>query len=458
MPESTLSNSPIVAAYRARTGRSEQLAAEARTRLPSGIAHDIRHLRPYGIYVERGQGARKRDVDGNDYVDYFVGHGALLLGHNHPDVMPEVHAALERGTHMGANNPLEVRWAGLVQELMPSAERVRFTASGTEATHMALRLARAFTSRPKVIRFRSHFHGWHDHMAPGHISHFDGTPTPGVVRGVTEDIILLDPADADGVAETLAARDDVAAVIVEPTGASFGRVPMEPAFLARLRELTERQRTLLVFDEVITGFRVAPGGAQGAFGIRPDLTTLAKILAGGLPGGAVAGRKEVLDELDFEAAAAKGREKIEHPGTFNGNPVSAAAGIATLEIVRSGAACARASEVAAELREGLRAVLVEEGVPWGIYGTFSAFQIFTNPRGRAIDARTFDPFDHAYDELTANRPELLDKLRLAMLVGGVDLNPWPGGMTSSAHGPAEVEQTVSAFRQSLRMLKSEGEL
>ena len=286
-----LSNSRIEAAYREHTRRSAALAREAQELFPSGITHDGRRLNPYTIYVDRAEGPRKWDVDGNEYVDYFGGHGALLLGHHHSEIDRAVAGALARGTHFGASHEGEVRWAQAVKALVPSTERVRFTASGTEATHLALRVARAATGRRKVVRFRTHFHGWHDHMAHGFASHFDGTPTPGVLEGVAGSVILLDPDDESAMRETFAQDPDIAAVILEPTGASFGLVPVRPSFLEALREASEAAGAVLVFDEVVTGFRVSPGGAQGEFGILPDLSTFAKILAGGLPGGALGGAR-----------------------------------------------------------------------------------------------------------------------------------------------------------------------
>jgi len=450
-----LSNSRIEAAYRERTRRSAELAREARDLFPSGITHDSRRIDPYTIYVDRAEGPRKWDVDGNEYIDYFGGHGALLLGHHRPEIDRAVAEALARGTHFGSSHEGEVRWAQAVKALVPSAERVRFTSSGTEATHLALRIARAATGRRKVVRFRTHFHGWHDHMAPGYTSHFDGTATPGVLDEVAGSVVLLDPGDEAAMREALAGDPDVAAAILEPTGASFGLIPLRPAFLEALRAATEESGALLIFDEVVTGFRVSPGGAQGEFGIAPDLTTFAKILAGGLPGGALAGRKDLLDHLDFEAAEADGREKINHQGTYNANPVSAAAGIEMLRIVGSSDACARANDFGERLRAALNEVLIEEDVPWAAYGTFSGFHLFLNPEGRTLRPDRFDPLAIDYRELKANPPGLADRLRLAMLSNGVDVNGWPGGVISAAHGDAELSETAEALRESLRMLKAE---
>ncbi len=450
-----LSNSRIEAAYRERTRRSAELAKEARELFPSGITHDSRKLDPYTIYVDRAEGPRKWDVDGNEYIDYFGGHGALMLGHHHPDIDRVIVDALGRGTHFGSSHEGEVRWAQAVKELVQSAERVRFTSSGTEATHLALRVARAATGRRKVLRFRTHFHGWHDHMTQGYVSHFDGTATPGVLDEVAGSVVLVDPGDEAAMRETLAGDPDIAAAILEPTGASFGLIPLRPSFLAALREATEEAGTLLIFDEVVTGFRVSPGGAQGEFGISPDLSTFAKILAGGLPGGALAGRKDLLDCLDFEVTSADGREKINHQGTYNANPVSSAAGTEMLRIVGSTDACARANDFGERLRASLNEVLVDEGVPWAAYGTFSGFHVFLNPEGRSIRPDRFDPFAIDYRELKANPPGLADRLRLAMLSNGVDVTGWPGGTISAVHGERELKETADAFRESLRMLKAE---
>jgi glutamate-1-semialdehyde 2,1-aminomutase len=351
-----------------------------------------------------------------------------------------------------------VRWAEAIRRLMPSAERVRFTASGTEATLMAVRLARAFTGRRRIIRFKTHFHGWHDHMTSGFTAHFDGSPAPGVLPEVAANALLLEPNDGAALRDLLADDDDIAAALIEPTGGSFGMTPLAPTFLTTLRELTASHGVLLIFDEVITGFRVAPGGAQAHFGITPDLTTLAKIVAGGLPGGAVVGRADVLERLDFAAAAASGREKIQHPGTFNANPVSAAAGIAALDVIATTDACARANAAGATLRQGLNAVLEAEDVPWAAYGTFSGLHLFTNPKARPIRPSEFDPFAVPYPELKTKQGNISHRLRLAMLVQGVDLNNWPGALLSAALSQSDLADTVAAFREALRMLRREGDL
>ena len=458
MPD-TITNSPIDAAYRAKTPGSAADAAKAESLFPSGITHDSRYIEPYGLYITRAQGPRKWDVDGRCYVDYFGGHGALLLGHCHPKIVEAVQRQIERGTHFGASHETEIAWAEWILRLVPSAERVRFTSSGTEATLMALRLARAFTGKAKIIRFKHHFHGWHDHMTSGFASHFDGSPTTGVLPGVAESVLLAEQNDVAGLARLLAEHDDVAAAILEPTGAHGARLPIDPPFLSALRELTRRHGVLLIFDEVVTGFRVAPGGAQAHYGVVPDLTTLAKIMAGGLPGGAVAGRKDILDLLDFQVAGATNREKIAHPGTFNANPLSAAAGVAALEIVGTTDACARANRYGEELRRRLNEVFEDERVPWAAYGTFSMFHLFTNPDHVTITPTRFDPLAQPAESLAGNRQAaIVHKLRLAMMLNGVDLSGSPGGLASATHGEPELEDTVKALQSAIRLLRQEGEI
>ncbi|MGZ5125212.1 MAG: aspartate aminotransferase family protein [Burkholderiales bacterium] len=459
MTAETARESLILGSYLERTPGSARRHEQARGMFPSGIVHDARRTWPYGLYVDRALGSRKWDVDGNEYVDYHGGHGALMLGHQHPAVVEAAHAQLAKGMHYAAGHDLMLAWARLIQELMPSAERIRFTSSGTEATHLAIRLARASTGKGKIVRFVSHFHGWHDHVAFGVKEHLDGTPTVGVLSDVAANVILIKPNDVAALDRLLGERSDVAAVMIEPVGASSGAIPTPPSVLRELREITRRRGVLLIFDEVVTGFRIAPGGAQGLYGVTPDLTTMAKIVSGGMQGGAVGGRKDILDWLDHEASAAAGRECIAHEGTHNAHPVSAAAGIATLKVIRDTDACARASATAAQLRAGFNAILEKEGVPWAVYGVHSFFNFFTNPDNHDIRSTTFDAEAVPIEWFkTDKRERLLAKMRLAMLVHGIDLKSWRGGIVSAAHTQSDIDLTLDAWQKSLRELKAEGDL
>src|SRR3989442_1039447 len=253
-------------------------------------------------------------------------HGRLPFGHNPPGVRDAVREQASKGPHYGACHAKEVEWGEWVCRLVPSAERVRFTASGTEATHMAVRLARAFTGKRHVVKFAGHFHGWHEGLEIGVRPPYEAEPEAGQLPEVVDLVSVLPPNDILAVRARLA-KGDVAAVIIEPTGGHFGSVPTPGSFITALREEARRAGALLIFDEVVTGFRVAPGGAQAKLGVTPDLTTLAKILCGGLPGGACVGREDVRSYLATKCSPEENRRaKIPHAGTFNANPLSAAAG------------------------------------------------------------------------------------------------------------------------------------
>jgi glutamate-1-semialdehyde 2,1-aminomutase len=441
------------------TPTSRRLALAAGRVFPSGVTHDIRYIEPYGPFVTRAAGSKKWDVDGNQYVDYTGGHGGLLLGHAHPAVVEAVARQAALGTHFGASHELEMRWGALIQELIPCAELVRPTNSGTEATLLALRLARAYTGRPKIVRFIGHFHGWHDHVTFGVTSHFDGTPTPGVIPQIAEQVVLAPPWDAAATCRLIEQHNDLAAAIIEPTGSTWGQVPVTREFLLQLRDITARRGIVLIFDEVITGFRCSPGGAQAALDVYPDLTTLGKIVAGGMHGAALVGRADILDLLDFKAMRHAKREKVGHQGTSNALPTSCAAGIATLEIIRTTDACERAIDYGRRLQDALNDMFLGEGVSWIAYGTFGGFHVFLNPHNLAA---TRDAIEAGQFDYSTLRPpvsaSLLRKLRLGLLVGGVDLQPWPGAPVSAAHNPDDLQQTVEAFRSTIRSLREEREL
>ena len=436
----------ILETYQRLHPRSAALAAEARTRLPSGLSHDARHAEPFPLYVERSAGALKWDADGNELIDYWTGHGALLLGHAHPAVVAAVQEQVARGTHFGAEHPLVLRWAELVQQLFPSIETLRFTASGTEATMLALRLARAFTGKPAVIRFAGHFHGWHDGLAHG--MELDLTPPPGVLPALVEATLVL-PADLAAVEETLRTRDDVAAVILEPTGASYGTAPLPVEFLPALRAMTEERGVLLICDEVVTGFRVRPGGAQERAQVAPDLTTLAKVLAGGLPSGAVGGRADVMRGLAFGDATHNRAHKVRHNGTFNANPLSAAAGVAALQCIADSDVVARANESGEQLIAGLNAMLRARGLRgWAAYGDGSIFHLL------ADSAEPFAPGDAPATLTVAERkrggnPATLAKLRLALINHGVDFMRGRSGFLSLAHTDAVLATTLERFERAV---------
>jgi glutamate-1-semialdehyde 2,1-aminomutase len=436
--------------YGAEFPKSRRLHEKAKGIFPNGVTHDLRHLEPFPIYIERAKGGHKWDVDGHELIDYWSGHGAILLGHSHPAVVEAVQRQVERSTHPGACHESEIAWGERVQRLIPSAERVRFTSSGTEATLMALRLARIYTGRPRVLKFAGHFHGWHDFIAPGANAPFDGA-IPGIPPEIAGHTVVVPPNDLALVEKALVQDRTIGGVILEPTGGHWGTVPIRGEFLRALREITARLGVLLIFDEVITGFRVHPGGAQAHYGVTPDLTTLAKILAGGLPGGCVAGRADILATLEVRP----GKAKMKHPGTFNANPLSAAAGVATLDRVATGEPGRHANEVAKTIRRKLNMLFTERNSPWIAYGEFSGFRLLPNYSGPRSDRDDFVPYNGALDKLDGPRPvSLTHAFRAAMLLHGVDLFGL-SGMTTAAHTEADIERTVEAVAGSLDLLAEE---
>ncbi len=389
------------------------LAERARRVLPGGATHASRTYDPR-IYVARSSGSRKWLIDGTELIDYTMGHGALLLGHAHPAVVTAVQEQVSRGTHYGAAHPLEVEWAEQIVSLVPSAEKVRFTASGTEAVMLALRVARVATGRDRIVKLQDHFHGWSDVVSP-YLDAEGRTHTP---VGVPEALGLLtrvvrtdDPADL----EATLARGDVAAVIMEASGAHYGQLPLDPAFIAAARAACTASGAVFVFDEVVTGFRVSPGGMQEVLGITPDISVLGKVMAGGLPSGAVAGRADLLELL---------ATTIAHPGTFNANPLSAVAGIATLRLVGDGGPQRTADAYAMSLATEWAAALASAGIPGTIRRLSSILHIFLG-------------------ESSAQA-----RIANAMRAEGVDiLNT--SAFCSSVHTIADLEQSVAAFSRAI---------
>lgn len=393
-----------------------ELGRRAAAVLAGASTHVARAYRP-AVYVTRAQGSRKWLDDGRELVDYTMGHGALLLGHCHPAVVEAVRRQAALGTHYGAAHELEVEWAERIRDLVPSAERVRFTSSGTEATMLALRLARAFTGRSVVVTLRDHFHGWHDAVSvlPG------PTAPPGVPAEVARLTRVVDPA-VPGALEVALGDSAAAALILEGSGAHYGEVPLPEGFVAAARELCSRHGTLLVLDEVVTGFRVARGGMQGLLGVRPDLSAFAKVVAGGLPGGAVGGRADVMALLGLgEGGAAP---VVTHPGTFNANPLSAAAGCAALELVAGTDAVERATAAAAELEAGWTDRLRGTGVAGRVWRLASL-----------VHSRLHDPAAQA-------------RLGALMREQGVDLFR-TNAIVSAVHSDADIELTLGALDRAL---------
>ena len=445
-----MTTAAIDATFFERHAESAKRAEQARTIFPGGVTHDARHFEPFGIVVDRAVGPRKWDVDGNEYIDYVMGHGALIFGHSHPYLVDAVTAQVARGTHMGGSSDLERRWAQAIQRLLPSAQKVRFTSSGTEATMMAVRLARAATGRDQLLRLRNHFHGWNDSVFAAGRTSAGAVAANGQPEAMQNLISVFDQTDVDGIAEALA-TEQFAAAILEPSGYSWGTCPLDPAVPQALRELTEQHGTLLIFDEVVTGFRASAGGVQERIRVRPDLTTLAKIAAGGLPGGAVVGRADLLDQISFDA----GGGRVAHPGTFNANPLSAVAGERALRAIAEEDVLAVANERAAQLARGLNGALAAGEVAGCAWADASMVHlILGQDLDRPADGVHWDWAEHGGPQaaLPQTRPEVAWPFRRALLNHGVDLMGM-GALVSCVHTEADIDATVDRFGAALADLR-----
>jgi glutamate-1-semialdehyde 2,1-aminomutase len=437
--------------YLACTMRSARLAEDARQVLPSGIVTDTRYFEPYGIYVSRAQGTRKWDVDKNEYLDFFGGHGANLLGHGHPVFLNAVRETIGCGVQFAANHPLEIALAREVLDLYPSAGRVRFTGSGTEATMLALRLARAYTGRRKVVRFATHYHGWHDQVASGYGAQFDGGPAPGILPAIAAETVLLYPNDQAALDRAVEKfGHDIAAFIMEPIGTHFGVIPVPASFHHCVQAAAKSVGALFILDEVLSGFRVALGGIQSIYQLEPDLTTLAKILCGGLPGGAVIGRDEIMNLIDFDATRRDGRPRLLHQGTFTGNPISMSAGLAVLREIARTDACTRANVLGALTRRRLNEMAVAEHLPFRWYGEFSGVHMLLQP----TDITALSPEEATRAYLRQPQP-LANRLRMAVNVLNVDINTRCSALLSSVHTERDVESYVAAVAEAAFLLRKE---
>lgn len=447
-----MSYTTIETQYRQTFSVSQRLHTEAQAHFPNGVTHDSRHLDPFPLYVQRSAGPRKWDVQGHELIDYWAGHGALLLGHGHPKITAAVQQQMAAMSHPGACHALEVEWAQAVKRLMPSIETLRFLSSGTEAVMMALRLARTFTGQPRILRFMGHFHGWGDSAIQNAAPPY-GVAIPGLGPGSLERQVTVLPNDISQVASALREDDTIGCVIIEPTGGHYGHIPVRGPFLHDLRRITEELGRLLIFDEVVTGFRVHPGGAQTQYGVRPDMTVLAKVLAGGLPGAAVGGRREIMALLEIDQGP---DHKMPHLGTFNANPVSAAAGIAALDLVATGEPTQIANDMGALLRHQLNEMFARHNVDWVAYGDFSKFDILTQYNGARPDKDDFVPCAGNFERLDASPPPSLQHaFRMALLLNGVDSPPFRG-ITMATHTSNDVQQTVEAMGEAVGMMRREG--
>ncbi len=427
--------------------KSQQLFATAQKLFPGGVNSPVRAFRSVGgqpLFIERGEGAYLRDVDGNRFIDYVLSWGPLILGHAHPAVVAALAEAAPRGTSFGAPSEPEVELAQLIQSFMPNLEMLRFVNSGTEATMTALRLARAFTGRSKILKFEGCYHGHADMLlvkAGSGVATLGLPDSPGVPAGSTADTLVVAYNDLEST-ERIFERfgREIAAAIVEPVAGNMGVVPPQPGFLEGLQRMARASGALLIFDEVMTGFRVHPGGAQALYGLQPDLTTLGKVIGGGLPVGAYGGRRDIM-----QMVAPSG--PMYQAGTLSGNPLTMAAGLATLRELQKAGVWEGLMRQATALGQGCADAAAEAKIPVQFQRVGTMFTAFFAD-GPVRDWAT------AKRASTARYGEFFR----GMLEGGVYLAPsqYEAGFLSTQHGEAEIAATVRAAAQALHRVAKGG--
>ena len=427
------------------TDRSRELFQIAKDLIPGGVNSPVRSFSAVGgkpIFIRRGEGAYLIDVDGNRYIDYVLSWGPLILGHANPAVIEALARAAAAGTSYGAPSELETELARSIMEFMPGIEMIRFVNSGTEATMSALRLARAFTGRKKIVKFEGCYHGHADMLlvkAGSGVATLGLPNSPGVPPGAVHDTLVASYNDLESVRELFQARSEqIAAVIVEPVAGNMGVVAPAPGFLDGLRELTARDGALLVFDEVMTGFRVSAGGAQGLYNVAPDLTTLGKVIGGGLPVGAYGGKKEIM-----EMVAPAG--PMYQAGTLSGNPLAMTAGIETLKQLREASLWQLMEADLSMLTKGLGALAQEIGIPLQLARVGSMFSAFFT-----------QDLPHDWEGVKTCDTKRFARYFREMLSRGVYLAPsqFEAGFFSAAHREREVQDTLQAARGALESIKS----
>jgi glutamate-1-semialdehyde 2,1-aminomutase len=423
--------------------RSIELFRQAQSILPGGVDSPVRAFRAVGgqpIFIDRGAGAYLYDVDGNRYIDYVLSWGPLILGHAHPSVVSAIERAAQKGTSYGAPSSLEAELGQLVQSFLPNIEMIRFVNSGTEATMSALRLARAFTKRDKIIKFEGCYHGHADLLlvqAGSGVATLGLPDSPGVPSATVQDTLVARFNNLDSVSALFERfPGQIAAVIIEPVAGNMGVVPPMPGFLSGLSELTKSYGALLIFDEVMTGFRVHPGGAQALYNIKPDLTTLGKVIGGGLPVGAYGGRKEIMEMI-----APSG--PVYQAGTLSGNPLAMAAGIATLQVLQTPGTWKQIETAAEKLSQEISKIAQEARIPIQANQVGTMFSIFftETPVDDWTTAKTSD----------TNR---FAKYFQGMLQRGVYLAPsqFEAGFVSIMHDEAILNVTLEVASEMIKSL------
>jgi len=435
-----LTKESLVEEYKRTHPESERLHEEA-TKLfvANGATHVARILDPFRPYITHARGSRKWDIDGREYICYVMGHGALILGHSHPEVVKAVQEQMAKGVHFGENHELEVKWAELVKSMMPVAERVELCACGQEANLMAIRIARAFTGRTKILRFEENFHGWAGEVAP-----------LGSAGAFMPEVTFVPMHDLDRVERELA-TEEYALVMTEGGGATMaGQIPWDFDFIRSLPSLTKRYGTLWLIDEVVTGFRESRGGWQERVGVKPDLASLGKCVGGGIPVGAVVGRADVMGVLDPK----RPMEHINHTGTWNANPVQCAAGVAACTHYLDGGPQERAAEIGAYLREEGNKVLRKRNINGRLYGR-TIVHLYLGPIDYEPSDNTLPPTKDVQKIINPAMTPVKAQLCLHLLQRGVATMGARFFVLSASHTEEDIDQTIEAFDSALDDMVSE---
>lgn len=426
------------------TEKSQQMFKQAITRIPGGVNSPVRAFKSVGgeipPYIAKAEGSRIWDVDGNAYIDYVGSWGPMILGHAHPKVVEAIQNAAANGTSYGANCELEIQMAEKICAMVPGVEMLRMVNSGTEATMSAIRLARAYTKRDKIIKFAGCYHGHGDSFlsqAGSGVATLGIPSTPGVTEAAAKNTLNANYNDLESVQRLLETfPDQVAAIIVEPVAGNMGVVLPEAGFLTGLRELADQNSLLLIFDEVITGFRLSGGGAQAYFSVNPDLTTLGKIIGGGLPVGAYGGKKEIMELLAPQGP-------VYQAGTLSGNPLALAAGLTTLELLETEDVYASLRKKAAYLFEGMAENFKTAGIPVTGNSVESMGCLFFNAK----------PVKN-YEDAAKSDTQLFSRYHRQMLANGIYLAPsqFEATFVSTAHTSDDLDKTLEIHRKVCRAI------
>lgn len=438
----------IIEKYKKTHDGSRKLHEEALKYFAAdGATHALRMFNPFRPYITHAKGSRKWDVDGNEYIDYIMGHGCLVFGHNHPAIVQAVKEQMDRGVHYAENHELEVEWARLIQGMMPMAERVEFFSSGTEANQMAVRLVRAFTGRKKILKFEEHFHGWGEQwQSPG---------TPGIPSEVNVNNLVVIPANDLKRAEEELAKREYAILMTEGGGAHMGgQIPLDTDFVRALSGLTRKYGTIWHIDEVVTGFRDSPGGWQATVGVTPDLTVIGKAVGGGLGVGVVMGRADIFDL--FSSKTPEGR-RVRHLGTWNANPLTSAAGVAACKILKTGEVQRKINALGTYFREKGNTFLKAQGVSARLYGpTQSIVQLYLGPIDYEPSNDLLPPTKDINKIMNPVNVPLRDRLTLHLLQRGIATSGARHFAFSTAHTKEDITQTLDALSASIDAMIAEG--